>query len=663
MIKLKKEQMKTSWIFSIVFCFGWILATGQSGDKKDPVLFSVEGKPVHVSEFDYIYNKTNSGSADYSKASVEEYLDLYIKFKLKVQKAKDMQLDTISVLARELDGYRRQLADSYLVDKEVTDKLVNEVYDRKKKEREVSHILFKYKRGMDSTQVEQIAEGVLKMLLEGADFQQMAKAQSEDQNVVNNQGNLGYITAMMPNGFYEFENAVFNTEVGKIHPELVISPMGLHIIKVNSERPASGEVEVAHILIRDPENAHVEGAKAKIDLAYKELESGRFFDEIVREFSEDRLTVTKAGYLGFFGINRYEKAFEDAAFSLKENGAYSKPFRTSLGWHIVKRLNKKELEPLQVVKGRIQTQVTQDERFEIEKERMIDRIKENAGFKENKELVEKFAKDLDMEFLTYRWKPIEASKEQTLFTMGEDFKGTTHDFQDFLVRSQRSRLQMAKDSNAYKAAMILYDEFINESCIKFAESKLEVKYPEFKSLMREYEEGILLFEATKMKVWDKASQDTVGLKAYHNEHKNKYMWGERAQVVNYVLSDVNAKKAEKIKKYALKNGHEKTLKKYNRRYDVVNAEVLKVEKPNMEEQTGLPWQEAYSSELMEAGENAYAFSFVEALLPAQPKLLKEARGYIIADYQDYLEKQWVASLKKEYKVEINEEVLQEMTRS
>jgi len=655
------NRMKTSWIISAICTVFYITTLAQSSVATDPVLFTVEGKNVHVSEFEYIYNKTNSGNADYSRKSVEEYLDLYIKFKLKVQKARDLQLDTIVTLARELEGYRRQLADSYLVDKEVTDKLIEEVYGRKKKEREVSHILFKYKKGTDSTQVEKIAKGVLDMLLKGADFRQMVIAQSEDPNVKNNEGNLGFMTAMMPNGFYAFENAIFSTPIGSVHPELVMTPMGIHIIKVTGEREASGEIEVSHVLIRDPENSPVPGAEERIKEAYAALEQGMYFDQVVKEFSEDRLTLAKGGYLGYFGINRYEKAFEDAAFSLKENGDYSKPFKTSIGWHIVKRLNKKDLEALNVVKGRIQNQVTQDQRFEIGRKKMIERIKKDAGFSENREVLDGYADKLNMEFLTYRWKP-EDAKSVPLFQLGDSHVATTSDFSDFLVRNQRKRLQMARDSNVVLAVQVLYSDFINESCIKFEEAKLEVKYPEFKALMREYEEGILLFEATKLMVWDKASQDTTGLRSFHNKHKNNYMWGERAQVAKYTLKNVNEKTAAKIYKYAAKNNSEKTLKKFNKKSEIALVDIQKHERATFDQLKGLPWESGYVSQLSSSDDGVYTFSVVESLLAAQPKKLSEARGYIIADYQDYLEREWVSSLRKEYSVNVDEGALTRLIR-
>lgn len=232
----------------LAFCF-ISLSIAQSND---PILFSVENDAVRVSEFKYIYGKTNGNKADYSKASVEEYLDLYTKFKMQVRRAKDMKLDTISALQRELDTYRKQLADSYLIDKEVTEKLIREAYDRSQKDVNFSHILFKIPKNgnaIDTMLSFQKATDAYKRLEKGETFEEVAKQVSEDDASKEKGGAIGFITAMLPNGFYDFESALYNTPSGK-YSKVVRSPMGYHIVKVTQTRPARGEIEVSHILVR-----------------------------------------------------------------------------------------------------------------------------------------------------------------------------------------------------------------------------------------------------------------------------------------------------------------------------------------------------------------------------------------------------------------------------
>jgi peptidyl-prolyl cis-trans isomerase SurA len=254
--------------------------------QNDPVLFTVSGAPVHLSEFNYIYSKTNGAKADFSKASVDEYLDLYTKFKMKVAKARDMKLDTLPALKEELGGYRRQLADSYLTDREVTDKLVKEAFDRSQKDINISHILIRStKEDADAAMTK--AKAAKAQLDKGVAFEKVAAELSEDPNSKDKGGKIGFLTAMLPNGFYELENAIYKTTVGK-YSDIVSSPLGLHIIKVNSERAARGEMEIAHILLRKKkEGVEQPWAKSRIDSLYSVLQKGGSFDDLATNFSDD----------------------------------------------------------------------------------------------------------------------------------------------------------------------------------------------------------------------------------------------------------------------------------------------------------------------------------------------------------------------------------------
>ena len=310
----------------------------------DPVLFTVDGLPVHVSEFKYIYSKTNGDKADFSKKSLEEYLDLYVRFKMKVKKARDMKLDTIPSLQQELAGYRRQLANSYLVDKEVTEKLVREAYARSKKDIDISHILFLIKPdapAADTLAMYQKAMAAKKRLDAGESFSKVAREVSQDKTAKTNGGRIGFLTALLPSGFYQMENAMYNTPTGKVSLP-VRTPVGYHLIKKEGERPARGEIEVAHILIRNDKHPN-NGAKAIIDSLYQELQNNGDFTDLAKRHSEDGRTAKRGGYLGIFGINKYERKFEDAAFALSKDNEISKPFASSIGWHIIKWMSKKRI--------------------------------------------------------------------------------------------------------------------------------------------------------------------------------------------------------------------------------------------------------------------------------------------------------------------------------
>jgi peptidyl-prolyl cis-trans isomerase SurA len=638
-------------------------AVAQSAN--DPVLFTVENTPVHVSEFTYIYSKTNGKNADFSKKSLDEYLDLYTKFKLKVQKAKDMRLDTVSQLKEELNGYRKQLADSYLIDKAVTEKLLLEAYERIKQDVDVSHVLVMLKpeaTPADTLVAFQRALDIKKRLDSGDPFEVVAREMSDDKSAARNGGNIGFITAVFPSGLYALENAAYTLQEGKISNPLR-SNAGYHIIKVNARRPARGEVEVAHILIRKTENDRAI-AKSRIDSIYQVLKTGGDFDKMAQSLSEDAPTAQRNGYIGFISINRYERSFEEAAFNVKKDGEYSMPFESSVGWHIIKRISKKDIQPYSTEKSRLDNAIRKDGRFDQAKTAMLERIKRDAKFTEYPAVLNTFISTLADTFVTFKWKAPEVKSPELLFKMGKDFKVTLGDFTDYLGRAGATRVRQAKAGDVQKAAQALYQEFVNEQCMKYEETQLEAKYPDFKSLMREYEEGILLFEATKVLVWDKASEDSLGLAKFFETIKGKYRWEDRAVSSVYRISIENKDQVDAIRAYAQDHSADEVKAKFNTEEKIlVNVESRSFEKGKSQELKSVEWKKGAMGPVDEnARTKTIRFLKIEELLPPADKTLAEARGYIVADYQDTLERKWVDELKNTYKVKVNDKVLESLVK-
>jgi peptidyl-prolyl cis-trans isomerase SurA len=653
----------------IVLCFGLAFLSqsvaGQPPVEEDPVLFTVNGRPVHVSEFTYIYDKTNGENADYSQPSLEEYLELYTRFKLKVEKAREMQLDTIPALQQELEGYRRQLADSYLIDREVTERLIREVYDRKLQDVDISHILIPVApSNQDTTIAFASAMKAMTELENGASFTEVAGRYSKDQSVTRNRGRIGFVTALFPTGLYPLETAAYEGPIGEpIGP--IRTSAGYHILLVHSRRPARGEVEVAHILLRNPEDGVEIDQAARIDSIYQALENGADFETLAQSLSEDKMTAPRGGYVGIFGINKYEKTFEDAAFGLTEEGAYSEPFQTSAGWHIIQLISRKEMGPYAQARGAIQAQVKRDPRFEEAKMAMIERIKTDNNFLEFNTTLDAFIPTLNEEFLTFRWKAPEDVSDDLLFAFGNDYKVTLDEFAQYLENASRQRIRMARTYSAEQAVRILYNDFVNERALAYEERQLAEKYPEFKALMREYEEGILLFEATKMLVWDKAAQDSVGLENYYESVKGRYSWRERAVVSTYSIRSTDAKLLKKIRKYIRKHSPEEVMAKYNT--DPDNPIIQHSERTYEQERArildNMDWKAGSTSDYeMNASEGTAGLLKIERILPEQVKTLEEARGYVIADYQETLERRWVQELEKEFPVEVNREIFLSLIR-
>lgn len=651
--------MKTINLFSLFLLF-IISLTAQD----DPVLFSVEDRAVNVSEFEYIYTKNNGDNADYSVESLQEYLDLYLKFKLKVQKAFDMGLDTIQVLQQELESYRKQLANSYLTDKEVINKLVEEAYGRMQKDKKVAHILAQI-RGQKSPRDSAAAWNkiieVKQKLNDGARFEEVAKMNSDDRGSAEGGGVLGYVTAMLPDGFYELESLIYSLKPGEIGGP-VVSKLGYHMVQVIEERPARGEMEIGHIFLRKPKDNQDITVKTKIDSIYQALQNGARFDQLARSFSQDNKTNSKGGYIGKLAINQYELDFEETAFSLQNDGDFSKPVESKFGWHIIQRVKKDPKRSLEEMRSILRAKIENDSRNQIAKDRIIIKILAQADFNEYPESYKYFRSLLDSSFLTFRWKTPTKLESKELFAFGDKFVFNTAQFNSFLFKNTRERIRVAYNNTLDGVLRRMYDEFVKESALKYEENNLKEKYPEFRNLMREYEEGILLFEATKMEVWDKAAQDTIGLKQFFDLNRDKFVWEERAEVETITIKSSDQKLVEKIVKKLKKKPFEKVYAKYKSlSTDLLTANQELYTKDQLPE--GLQWDLHFMTPITKnATDGTTSFQKVTKIIPPTRKSLKESRGYVIAEYQNYLEKQWVAQLKSEYEVKINQHVFDSLVK-
>lgn len=635
--------------------------------QQDPVLFTVDDQPVPVSEFEYIYTKTNGPRADFSLPSLSEYLELYKKFKLKVREARAMQLDTLPSLRQELAGYRKQLANNYLIDKEVTNMLLDEAYERMQKDVRFRHILVKADLNAapeDTLKARKKIEEARKAL-ESNPWDQVVRAYSEDETTLAQQGDLGFFTAIFPNGFYQLESLVYKTPINQVAGP-VRTKLGYHLIQVTETRPARGEMEAAHILIRKNPQAEQDLSRARIDSIYGALKAGADFATLARELSEDRMSSGKGGNIGVFGIGRYEKPFEDAAFALAADGDISRPVETTAGWHVIRRIRGPVAETPEMARRRLEPRVKRDERFELARASMIEKIKKQIGVEEKTQVLAAFTASQNDTLFTFLWKPVPgALTGQTLLTLGKARSYTVGDFEAFLQKNASKRVNFKRSGDLAGGIQALFDEFVREECVRYEEERLEDKYPEFRALMREYEEGILLFEATKRKVWDRAGQDTTGLEAFfRSEAAPKYQWGERARVTYYQVHDTDPKLLESVRKQAASRTPEQVMKKFNKdeKAVVTTREFLYEhgKNPVVDEMVWAPGTLSFNEE--DKRNQGWAFFKIEEILPPMPKTLDEARGYVIADYQDKLERDWVNELAEKYRIKVNQPAFQQLIR-
>jgi len=619
----------------------------------DPVLMKINGKPVYKSEFEYIYNKNNSNNS-LDKKTLDEYVDLFVNFKLKVEEAKAQGLDTTQSFISELAGYRSQLTRPYLTDSKVDEQILREAYDRMKEDVEVSHILVRIPQGAtpaDTLTAWKKINSTLKRL-DKEDFAKVAKEISEDQSAEENGGYIGWVTAFRT--VYPFETVAFNTPVGKISAP-VRTAFGYHIIKVHNRRKSQGEILVSHIMrfTAEGDEAKNKAAKQKTDSLYQRVLAGDDFGKLASEFSEDRGSATRNGELPWFGSGRMIPEFENAAFALKNTGDVSTPIQSAFGWHIIKLLDRKGVASFETVKADIERNVKRDERANMGQKAFVDRLRKEYGYAVNTAYVNEFSKLLENKTLADSVFQLEAAKlNKPLFTFaGKEF--TQADFAAYLKKNAFSEKAIASEIIEQKL-----DAFTEKEILAYEDSQLENKYEDFRFLINEYHDGILLFEVSNNEVWEKASKDTEGLARYFNEHKADYRW-EKPHFKGRVIS-CKDKATLKAAKAIVKRSHNDSIDKYLRTRLNDSIQYVKVEKGlfaqgenKAVDKFGFKVKKAKFEPTKE-----YPYVFVVGKnLKNNPEDYTDVRGLVTADYQEYLEKEWITALRAKFPVEIDQNVL------
>lgn len=670
-------------------------------DPNDPVLMTIGDTKVRLSEFMYVYKKNNKDQASDPQA-LETYLDLFITFKMKVKEAEEMRLDTSASFKNELGGYRRQVAQPYLTDKKVNDSLLMEAYARMQEDVRASHILIRCDENAlpADTMIAYTKAGILENLLAGkpaarlindyesrlnakykitqksppsdtlkvynlvnplrqlerrfrgkpAPFDEVAYLASEDESARTNRGDLGYFTAFSM--IYKFETLVYNTPVGKTGGP-VRTRFGFHLVKVTDRRPAQGEVLVAHIMIKAPAGQKGEdslAAKAKADEIYGRAKNGEDFATLARQFSDDKPSANNGGQLPWFGLYKMPQPFEKAAFGLANNNDISEPIKTDWGWHIIKRIDKRGIPSFDQMKNELKQRTGRDDRATQGRASLIARVKKEYGFTENIKARDDFYAVVDSTYYQGRWTADRAKKlNKVMFTLGS----TTYTQKDFAYWLETHQVRRTK-TDTKQIVNDAYEQFVDEAAVAYEDSMLELKYPDFRNLMQEYRDGILLFDLMDKKVWSKAVKDTAGLRAYYEANKTKYMWPERAEATVYSCKD--AKTAKKVRKMIKKGMDDKAILAALNKESTLNVQAdTKVWLKGENSLVDANWAPGVSDTQDKDGR--VVFVHTRKVIPPTPKTLQEARGVITSDYQNQLEKEWVENLKKKYPVTVNRDVL------
>jgi len=643
-------------IFSVFIAFFSFTASAQlRPEKKSLTLFTVNSAQVSTEEFLHLYRKNSLNKSEAStEQAVKEYLDLLINFKLKIAEAHARGLDTTKKFNKEFKTYREELKRPYRAEPDALDKLTKDTYQRLTEEVKASHILITVKP--DALPADTIAayEKITQArnrVLQGENFEKVAGEISEDPSAKYNFGSLGYFTAMQM--VFPFEEAAYNTKPGEIS-SIVRTQFGYHVLKVYDRKPARGEVEVSHILLRasSPDDSKV---KEKIFEVYDQLKAGRNWDEVCKEYSDDASTKNNGGRLRPFGIGALASVpeFEATAFAMKQPGDLSDPFQSNIGWHIIRLEKKIPLLPFSEMEQALKRKLSRDERLQISKQALSDNRKREYGFTEDRSTKDKIFATVDSSLIKGKWNfgGSEEIKKQTLFSILNKPTAVSEFIQ--YIKANHNSVNLAPPVYMKQ----LYDGFVEDKILNAEEEKLQREHPEFKNLLTEYREGILLFDVMEKEVWNKASEDTTGQRKFYEENKAKYQAGERLEARIFTASDKSIIGALMAKVNSGDSLNSTDLKKFKsiqpvRLYERKDSKII----DRINWATGLQEIEL---------DGQFYLVEVKRLVSPGIKSFEEARSNVISDYQDYLEKTWLTELRKKFPVKVNNKgkkfVLAELT--
>lgn len=540
---LKIEKMRltlTSTVVLLFICFSYSIAQKKP---KESILATLGAYPVYLSEFTYLYEKSmTSKDSLYTEKNVKDYLSLFLDYKLKILDAQKTGIDTTESFKKEFATYEDQLANPYLTDKKRFDSLITEAYQRLKEEINASHLLVKVgeeAEPQDTLAAYQKIEKLQKRIQQGESFEELVQKESEEPNATQSRGNLGYFTALQM--VYPFENAAYNSPNGK-YSGIFRTRFGYHLLKVNDRRPNSGKVTVAHLMVRiAQENGDSLLAKKKIDELYLKAKNGENWDKLCAEFSDDGTSKKEGGKLPEFGVGTVIPSFEQAAFALKNTGDLSEPIRTPYGWHIIKLLDKKGVPSFKEMESKLRVEISNDARAEFIKKSYTEKLKKQYAFTENKAVFEEIKMQANEKLLKGNWtyNSLDPAMSKVLFTiknktLKQQKSYPVKDFFEYAYLKQVAKPEL-KDPQHY--LYILYKKFIEASIQAYEKSVLPLKYTEYKMLLKEYKEGIMLFQLMTDKVWQKAIDDTAGCRIYFTEHRDRYRWDFRANAVIYRMKN------------------------------------------------------------------------------------------------------------------------------
>lgn len=618
-------------------------------------LLKINNVSYTVGEFERVYSKNLDLIKDDQQKKIDNYLDLFVLYKLKVAKAYELGLDKDSSYQNEYQMHRKQLAEQYLTNEETLNRLAKEAYDRSLYDIKASHIIFlanEFSSPQDTLKAYNKALEVRAEILNGKDFGEAAKQHSEDPTAASNSGDLGYFTVLKM--VYPFETAAYNIPVGQVS-EPIRSQFGYHLIKVFDKRKRNGKRDIAHIIINNNSD-NDDTSKLEIDKVYNLLLKGEKFEDLARDYSDDVSSNQVGGKFEYYepGVLNIE-GIDEAALKLNTVGDFSKPFKSQYGWHIVKLLNQEPIPTYESVKNDLLRRVQSDNRSRIIQDLLIADLKKRYNYQENKVVYNKLVKNIEKDVLKEDWViPTNIKANESLATFSDQQVLTS----DFIKYFEENRYKVFGQSDAKNSIRIGYETFISETIHKFYENNLENEYPVFKYTALEFKEGLLLFDLMENEIWQKVKTDTLGYTNYYQSNLNNFK--ESAHIEGEVYEFSDKKIAEKTKKQLQRNFEIKEEELANMlpkdKFVIKASGKIQINNKALPKKYNL--KKGVSDVISE--NNKYYIVVANSYKPEGVMSLDDARQNVIYEYQQVYENDWVNKLKENAKVEVNSAVLNEL---
>lgn len=634
-----------------VFLLTLFSLEGQAQSISKDVLFTVDGDSIYTSEFIRVYNKNLDLVQDESQKDVDEYLTMFINYKLKLKEAKSLGFDKKPSYIRELATYKQQLAQNFITDSNVTDALVEEAYERVLNEVEASHILVRIDQDASVQDTLDAYSTILKFrdraIKEG--FETVRKEVHNGQTIFGE--DLGYFSGFKM--VYPFETAAYNTKTGEISQPFR-TQFGYHIVYVKNKRKSRGERTVAHIMVVDKNGDSIaNNPEIRIRDIYKKLNQGEDFEALAKQFSDDTNSAPRGGLMSPFTAGQISsQEFEEVAFALDSIGEVSKPFKSNFGWHIVKLYDKKPVEPFQNLKPQLEAQVKRDDRSKIIDKALHDKLKAKYHVSNHQPALAYFASLLNENYFKRSWQlPADFESDKIVFKIN-DKPFTYKDFGDYLVKNQGNATVKETYIDIVTKA---YNSFLNTSLVQYQEANLENENKDFANIVSEYRDGLLLFDLMENVIWNTTASDSLEIQKFYESHKENYFFPERMDAV--VASSAKQNIIKRVSKLLASNmGLDDIKNLVNTNGDVqvlFTSDVMDVSHqavPNdFELKKGI--SKIYRHH------DAFVVVQVKDVMSKKSKTFEEAKGEVISDYQVSKEHKWLGELKTKYKVEVNQESL------